>query len=440
MTELTGNERAELERLRAELAALRTRGGRSGRGGRGGRGRGVARWSLVTVLLVLATVVGMAAVVGMFARTELLDTGRYVETVAPLASDPVVQRAVADRLTDELVTRLELEQLLQQLVDALEAQGAPGVLDGLVGPVSNGITSFIRDQVLRVLASDQFTSVWDAANRVAHDELDAVLTTGQGRFLSVEGDTLFLDLGGIIAAVKQQLVDAGLTLVERIPDFSITVPLVASADIPKVQRWVRLLNAAAWILPLASLALLAGALAAAPERRRALLLGAAGLGLGMLALLAVLAVGRDYYLDHLPDTVRSPEAAAAIYDTLLRFLVAWAKSLTVLAAIVVVAGWLVGPGRLATAIRRATGWLLDRAAALISRAQPPLGGVPAAVRLHRQGIEVALVVVALAILVIWRHPGISGTLWLTAGLLLAIGLVELLSRMAPASAHRHATA
>lgn len=41
----------------------------------------------------------------------------------------------------------------------------------------------------------------------------------------------------------------------------------------------------------------------------------------MLVLLAVLAAGRGYYLDHLPETVRSRDAAAAIYDTLLRFLV-----------------------------------------------------------------------------------------------------------------------
>jgi hypothetical protein len=400
----------------------------------------LARWSLAAVLLVLAMVLGTASVVGIFARTELLDTTRYVETVAPLARDPAVQQAVADRLTDELVTRLELEQLLQQLIDALEERGAPEVLDGLVGPVSNGITSFIRTQVLRVLASDQFARVWDAANRVAHDELAAVLTTGQGRFLSVDGDTLLLNLGGIIAQVKQRLVDAGLTLVERIPDFSITVPLVASADIPKVQRWVRLLNTVTWILPLVMLALLAGAVAAAPNRRRALLLGAAGIGLGMLALLAVLSLGRSYYLDHLPDTVRSPEAAAVVYDTLLRFLVAAAQTVAVLAAIVVVACWLVGPGRLATAIRRAGGWLLDRVAALIDRLQPPLGGVPAVVGRYRHAIEVGLVVLAVAMLVIWRRPGISGTLWLTAGLLLAIALVELLSRMAPASPDRPATA
>jgi hypothetical protein len=430
MAELTGEERAELLRLRAELATLRARPG---------RGRGLARWSLAAVLLVLATVVATAAVAGTFARAELLDTDRYVETVAPLARDPVVQQAVAERLADELVTRLELEHLLQQLVDTLEAQGAPEVLDGLVGPVSSGIRTFISTEIRAVLGSDQFAAVWDTANRLVHDELDALLTTGHGELLSVDGDTLYLDLGGIIAAVKQRLVAAGLTLVNQVPDFSVTVPLVASGDIPKVRQWVRLLDSSASILPLAALVLFAGAVAAAPDRRRALLLGAAGLGVGMLGLLATLAAGRDYYLDHLPASVQSPEAAATLYDTLLRFLVAWAQTLAVLAAIIVVACWLVGPGRAATAIRRAGGWLLDRTAAALARARLPLGRVPAVTANHRRAVEVALVVAALAVLVVWRHPGVAGTLWLAAGLLLAVGLVELLGRIPAASPNRHAT-
>lgn len=177
----------------------------------------------------------------------------------------------------------------------------------------------------------------------------------------IDEDTLYLDLGGIITAVKQRLTDAGLTLVERLPDFTITVPLVASGEIHKLQRWTRLLNAAAWVLPLVALALLAGAVAAAPNRRRALLIGAAGFGIGMLV--------------------------------------------------------------------RAGGRLLDQAATGLYRVGPPLGRVPALVAEHRRATEAVLVVMALGLLVIWRHPGVAGTLWLTAGLAAAVCLVELLARL-----------
>lgn len=428
-----GTESAELRRLQAELAELRARSGRSG----GGHRR--SRALLATVLLVLSTVVGIAAVVGGFLRTELLDTDRYVDTVAPLARDPVVQQAVADRLTDELVTQLDLAGLTQQLVDALQRQGAPAALDGLVGPVTSGIRTFLDTEIRTVLASDQFARVWDAANRVSHDELDAILTSGQGEFLSVDGDIVSLDLGAIFAAVKQRLVDAGFTLVQNLPDISVSVPLVASEQIPTVRRWVRLLDAAAWVLPLAALGLLAGAVAIAPNRRRALLWGAAGFGVGMLVLLAALALGRDFYLDRLPETVHSRAAAVIIYDTLLRFLVAAAQTLVVVAALVVAGCWLAGPGRLASAIRRAGGWLLDRLAAAVERIRLPLGDAPAAIGRHRTAIEIGLAVAALAILALWRRPGIGGTLWVAAGLAVAVCLVELVARLNGGTVARTAT-
>jgi hypothetical protein len=444
--EIDRAERAELERLRTELERLRAEvtelragtgsagsgpAGRTGPAARGpaGGARAAGRWLAAVLLLVLSAVTGVAAVVGVFARTELLDTNSYVETVAPLARDPVVQQAVADRVTDELVTQLDLAGLTQQLADALQRQGAPEAVDGLVGPVTSGIRTFIHTEVAAVLASDQFAQVWDAANRVAHDELDAVLTTGQGQFLSVDGDTVDLDLGAILATVKQRLVGAGLTLVDRVPDISITVPLVTSEQLPAVQRWVRLLDTAAWALPLAALALLAGAVAVAPDRRRALLFGAGGLGIGMLLLLAALSAGREYYLERLPEALISRAAAAAIYDTLLRFLVAAAQSLVALAAIVAVGCWLAGPGRVATALRHAGGRLLDRAAVATARLGPPLGAVPERLHRHRRTVEVSLIIVALAVLVLWWRPGVAGTLWLAAGLAVVLALVELVGRV-----------
>lgn len=420
MPDLTGDERAELERLRVEVAALRGARPRSGRG---------ARWSLAAALLVVAALVGIAAVAAVFTRTELLDTGRYVETVAPLARDPVVQQAVADRVTDELVTRLDLEELLTRLVEALEAQGAPEVLDGLIGPVRGGISSFIESQVRTVLGSEQFARVWDAANRAAHDELDSLLTTGEGRFLGIDEDTLYLDLGAIFAAIKQRLVDAGLTLVQDIPDLDVRVPLVASADIPRIQGWVRVLDRAAWVLPIATVLLLAAAVLVAPDRRRGLLLGAAGFAVGMLVLLAATALARTYYLDNLPATVRSRDAAAAIYDTLLRFLVAGAQTLVVIGLLVAAACWLAGPGRVASGIRHGTAWLFERAATLIGRLRLPLDGLPGFLARHGRPVKVALVVAAAAVLVVWRQPGVSGTLWVAAALVLLVGLVELVRRI-----------
>src|SRR5262245_5983143 len=161
-SELTPSERAELVRLRREVA--------NEAGHRSTAARGL-RWTAAVALLVIAAVLGAASVVAGFVRGQLLNTDRYVETVAPLVRDPAVQDAIAARLTDVIVTQLNLTRLTQQLADALEQRGAPTQLDGLVGPAVNGLTSFIHDQVRTVVASDQFADVWNTANRVAHSEI-----------------------------------------------------------------------------------------------------------------------------------------------------------------------------------------------------------------------------------------------------------------------------
>ncbi|GAB3993988.1 hypothetical protein GCM10029992_07140 [Glycomyces albus] len=334
MTELDGDERAELERLRAQAAAAR----------RGGRGRRAVRWVAAALLIVLAALTAIAGVVGVYAKAELLDTERYVATVAPLARDDDVTEAVADRLTEELMTALDVAGISQRIVEALQEQGAPEAVGGFAGPIADGVRSFVHDQVTQVVESERFATVWDNANRTAHEQLAAVLTGEDGGLLSIDDDTVYIDLGSVFAEVKQRLVDRGFTLVESVPDLSVTVPLFASDRIGTIQRATSLLQTAAWVLPVAVVALLAAAVAVAPNRRRALLIGVAAFAAAMLVLLGLVRLSRAYYAEHLPETVRSPDAALAVYDAVARFLVSGLQTLLVVGLIVLAVCWLLGPG------------------------------------------------------------------------------------------------
>ncbi|MGV9301628.1 hypothetical protein, partial [Amycolatopsis sp. NPDC003676] len=66
----------------------------------------------VTGLLTLTTVVAG------FVRAELLDTDHYVETMVPLAEDPLVQDALAARLTEAVMTRVDVQGAATELVDS----------------------------------------------------------------------------------------------------------------------------------------------------------------------------------------------------------------------------------------------------------------------------------------------------------------------------------
>ena len=81
--------------------------------------------------------------------------------------------------------------------------------------------SFISDLISKIVTSRQFTQIWDSANRVAHQEIDDVLTTGHGQFLTANGTQVSLDVGSVLTMAKQRLVESGFTLAEKVPDTSI---------------------------------------------------------------------------------------------------------------------------------------------------------------------------------------------------------------------------
>ena len=110
MTELTADERAELVRLREAVAPRRL--GSSG------------RWVGACALLVVAAVLGGPRPFAVFVRGEVLDTETYVETVAPLASEPAVRATVAQRLADES-SSVRTYRVADKVAGDSETEGAP---------------------------------------------------------------------------------------------------------------------------------------------------------------------------------------------------------------------------------------------------------------------------------------------------------------------------
>jgi hypothetical protein len=194
---LTEDERAELERLRAEVASLRLQA-RKPAGAAAVPGRAARqRWRTVvaTLLIVLGCVLAPLAGVAMWARNQVTNTDRYLATVAPLASDPAIQNAIADQITAQVFTYIDVQGLTVQAVDALaERRDLPPELvtrlQALSVPIANGVQSFTRTQVGKVVQSPAFADAWLQANRLAHEELVKALTGEGGGAIMVENDTV----------------------------------------------------------------------------------------------------------------------------------------------------------------------------------------------------------------------------------------------------------
>ena len=208
---LTDDERAELERLRTEVSRLRARDdAREGGSAPDGGGPARQRWRTIvaTLLIVVGCVLAPLSVVAVWSSNQLTNTDRYVENVSPLADEPAIQDAIAGKITDEVFTYIDVEAITTQALEALGNQGLPPEvatqLQALSAPLASGIESFTRSQVDRVVQSDAFADAWVAANRVAHEQLVAALTgTGSGS-ITVENDTVSVNMAALIQTVKER--------------------------------------------------------------------------------------------------------------------------------------------------------------------------------------------------------------------------------------------
>jgi len=435
---LTDDERAELERLRAEVATLRAQARQPEATSGGGVVAGRAarqRWRTViaTLLIVLGCVLAPLAGVAVWARNQVTNTDRYLATVAPLASDPAIQNAIADQITAQVFTYLDVRGLTTQALDALAERGSlppqvAGQLRALSTPIANGVQSFTRTQVGKIVQSPAFTDAWVQANRLAHQELVKALTGEGNGAITVEGDTVSINLAAFIATVKQQLVANGFSLAERIPAVSASFVLFQSKDITRARSAFNLLTTLGNWLPVIALLLLGLGVYVARDHRRALIGAGLGVAVAMLLLALGLAVFRSVYLDAVPAAVLPHDAAAVLYDTIVRFLRAGLRTVFVLGLVVAAAAFMTGQSTTATRTRQgvggAIGWLRRGAEGAGLRTGP----VGAWVQANRRVLRVGAVALASLALVFWSRPTGKVVIGLALALLAALAVIEFLAR------------
>lgn len=410
---LSATERAELAELRVEVAALRE--GRSGGPARRPSAR-LWRWVACGLLFTLAALLAVGGVTARFVRSQLLDTDHYVQTVAPIASDPAVQAQVIDTATGAIIDGLDVEQATADALDGL-ASAAPNLpprvadtLPSLAPAIAGQIENLVHTQVTKVVEGPKFADFWVEANRAAHRNLVTVLT-GEGD-TAVQTDAqgnVTLSLGPIIDQVKQALVDRGLTIATKLPQIDATFTLIQSDKIVKLQRLVRLLDNVATALPLVALALGALGVFAAPRgsRRRAIAVFGGVVAGSMVLLGLALNIGRSVYLGAIPPSAITPAAAVGVFDPIVEPLRLALRAVLVFGLAVAVAGYVTGSSRSAVAIRRGARSLSGRARG---------GRTPSAVERwvgrYRLPLQLGALAIGALVLVMWSYPSGATVGWI----------------------------
>ncbi|MFJ8599233.1 hypothetical protein ACIREM_10970 [Streptomyces shenzhenensis] len=252
------------------------------------------RRALSAALITLSCLLVPLGALAAWATYGLADTGRYVTTMAPLASDPDVRNAVADTVGAGIMREVD------QKLDVRPVRGA-------VGP-------FVHDAVHSFTQTRAFRLAWDEGNRATHDAVLRALRDEDGEDDLLE-QPVTVDLAPVTAQVKRQLAEDHMPLADRIPVEHTAFAVLPAQELAPLRKGFHVLEVAGFWLPVAAVVFAVAGIALAVHRRRAITATALGTALGGALLGVALAVGRRLTLADLPTDVPQP-AAGAVYDAL----------------------------------------------------------------------------------------------------------------------------
>ncbi len=427
--DLSPDERSELQALRAEVAGLRQQQAQSGR-----RRRLGWRTPVATVLIVIGCLLAPVSVLGVWTANQVSDTSRYIANIEPLIHEPAVQNALTDKITVAITSRLNVVGYTNQAADLLTAKGLTrvGSLLKTFGPsIASSVAGFIHGQVHKIVTSDRFASAWIRVNTVAHQTLVQALS-GQGGAIAVSNGQVTIDLAPFIEIVKQNLASRGFTLVNSLPPIHPTLALFSSRELVKAQSLYRLINDLKWVLPILALLLIAAGVYVARSHRRALVAAGLGFAASMLVLGAGLTIARSIYLNSVPNNVLPSDAAAVMFDTLVRFIRQALRTLLVVGLVVAIGAFFTGPSVTAVRTRRGLSSGLAWVRAGGEHAGLQTGPVGRWTYAHRTGLRIGAVALAGLLFVFWGRPTVLVVILIVILLLVVLGLIELIGRPPPA--------
>lgn len=396
--------RARLEALEAENARLRAETAPdAGAAASADAPRG-SRWRafLSALCIVIATILVPVSIVAAWARVELVDETRFVETFAPLADDPSVQALVADQVTTAIEDSIDLEGITNDLFDGLQQLELPpralAALDLLRAPAVQGLQGLVDTTVTRLVQSDAFADVWETALRASHRSLAAVAAGGTAGGAVVIGDDgeLGIQLGPVVEEVKSRLVDRGIGFAASIPVIQQTIVVAQSDALTIVGTVYNLAVTVGWWTPVVALVLFVAGILIARRRSTAVLGSGVGIAVGSGGLSIGLAIGGSVLALSAPSLGVPAGALSSIYEQVTGAMRDTAVVLTLVGVVIAVIAWTSGRWRGARAAR--TGVASVNAGIRGAAAERGIGTGTFGGWLYAQRVLVRIVLGALAVL------------------------------------------
>jgi hypothetical protein len=385
------------------------------------------RWT-AGALIVISCILAPLSVISIWVRNQVLNTDRYVENVTPLATNPSVISTVSATVTNTLFERVDVEQAAKNAL--------PPRADFLAAPLAAGLRDVVERATTKFLESPQFEKAWIEANRIASQQLRKALTN-EGKAVTTQNGKIVLDLSGLLTQVRNNLDDRGISIFDRIPieKLNVKIELADAQQLEKAQTATRILNRLSWLLPLLAILCLVGGLLLSPNWRRSLIRWGVGTAFAVALIGVGLSVGRSFYLDAVTSPSLPRETAAAVYDTLVRFLRQGVRLIIAVGIVVAIGAWLTGSTPVATRLRATARRVVGNAGGAAGEHGVGFGAFGDWVALHKTGVRVGATLAVLGVLLLWNHPKGITVVFLAILLVILFGLIEFVARAAAADGH-----
>ena len=302
-----------------------------------------ARRTWVVVILVFATLLGFLSILARWADQQALDTDQWVDTSTELLENDNVRNTLANYLVDELYANVDVSAELQARL--------PPELQALAGPAAAGLRDASYAVARRALESPRIQTLWEEANRRAHQRFIQIVKDEGTENVSTTGGDVTIDLRGLLIQVAQQVGLSG-NRIQSLPPDSGQLVVMSSDELSAIQTAADLLDKGALAITILALLLFALAVFLASGRRRETLRGVAiGFIVAGLLALVVRAIAGDIVVNALASTASIEPAAQDIWNigTALLSETAWAAVINGL--LILIAVLLAGPSRWARRLR-----------------------------------------------------------------------------------------
>ncbi len=325
-------ETATAETVTAEADVSTREAGRSA-------GPGWAIW----LLIVLATIVGMAATLNGWVSRQALDTDQWVSATDEMLADDDIRGALSIYLTSELFTRVDVAGELEALL--------PGQTSQLAGPLAATLESNAVGLVDQLLASDRFGALWERINRTAHTAFVVVANGDDVGPLSTSGGAFVVDLREMLVELADRLGLPGAA-VDRIPEDAGQLVVFESEQVDALQQLVQVVDLMSIYLFVLVVLLYAAAVFWARDRRVTLRNVGTAIVVGSLLLLVAQRITINVSVDELARAENGRAAVESLVSIATGLLNELAWAWLAIGVVTVVYAVLIGPSRAAVAVRR----------------------------------------------------------------------------------------